>query len=186
MDLQGSLSEFSVDDILQFLGSSGKTGLLRITRQPHTMAQMGSVFFVDGKMVHAELESLQGEEVIHNMMLWDEGRFVFDPDITSEARSIREANATVLIEAARRKDEWDYMAKAIPSLDWIPEFTLPEDQNTGQQITLNTSEWVVLSKIDGRRSLREVALAAGLSEFNTCRLLFTLIQNHLIKLTAPS
>ena len=186
MDLQGSLSEFTVDDILQFLGSSAKTGLLRITRQPHTIAQIGSVFFVDGRMVHAELDQLEGEEVLYNMMLWTEGRFVFDPDVTSESRSIRQPNANVLIEGARRKDEWVYMARDIPDLDHVPEFTLPQDQDTGQQITLNTSEWVVLSKIDGKRSLREVARQSGLSEFNTCRLLFSLIRNHLIKLTPPT
>ena len=186
MDLQGSLSEFTVDDILQFIGSSAKTGLLRITRQPHTVAQIGSVFFVDGRMVHAELEHLEGEEVLYSMMLWTEGRFVFDPDVTTESRTVRQSNANVLIEGARRKDEWDYMSHEIPDLDHVPEFTLPENQDTGQQITLNTSEWVVLSKIDGSKSLRDVARQSGLSEFNTCRLLFSLIQNHLIKLKPPT
>lgn len=186
MDLQGSLSEFSVPDILQFLGSSGKTGLLRVTRLPHTAAQIGSVFFEDGRMVHAELAHLEGEEVLYGMMLWDDGRFVFDPDVTNDARTLHQSNANVLIEGARRKDEWEYMAKQIPDLNLVPEFTLPDDQDTGQQITLNTSEWVVLSKIDGKRSIREVARDSGLSEFHTCRLLFSLLSNHLIKLSSPS
>ncbi len=77
------------------------------------------------------------------------------------------------------------IAQQIPSLNLVPEFVMPDDEQAGKQIVLNTSEWVVLSKIDGKRSLRDVAKVANLSEFHTCRLLYTLISNGLIRLHPP-
>jgi hypothetical protein len=68
----------------------------------------------------------------------------------------------------------------------VPEFVLPGDNETGQQITLNTSEWVVLSKIDGQRNLTEVAEAASISEYHTCRLIYPLVANKLIRLRSRS
>jgi len=44
------------------------------------------------------------------------------------------------MEAARRRDEWAVISKQIPSVDWIPEFVIPDENETGGQINLNTSE----------------------------------------------
>ena len=65
------------------------------------------------------------------------------------------------MEAARRLDEWRVLSKKIPSTDMIPEFVVQE--NREGQINLNTSEWLILSKIDGHRSIKAIAAASGLS-----------------------
>ena len=44
----------------------------------------------------------------------------------------------------------------------------------------------MLSKIDGNRSVKELAEAASISEYNTCRLLYPLVANQLIRLREPS
>jgi hypothetical protein len=51
------------------------------------------------------------------------------------------------MEAARRLDEWRVLSKKVPSVDMVPEFVV-QDSREGQ-INLNTSEWLILSKIDG-------------------------------------
>ena len=63
------------------------------------------------------------------------------------------------MEAARRLDEWRVLSKKIPSVGPGPEFVVQE--NREGQINLNTSEWLILSKIDGQRSVKEIAAAAG-------------------------
>ena len=50
---------------------------------------------------------------------------------------------------------------------------------------LDMSAWVVLSKIGSDRSVKELAEAASISEYNTCRLLYPLIVNRLIRLREP-
>ncbi|MFQ5792351.1 MAG: DUF4388 domain-containing protein [Acidobacteriota bacterium] len=181
MDFHGSLSEFQLPDVIQFLSGAGKTGVLKLLEG----GQRGAIYLARGRIVHAELGGLTGEEAFCSMVVLSAGEFHFEPEVTTEVSTISRSNTSLLMEAARRSDEWKVMSEQIPGVDWIPEFVLPEGSEAGKQITLNTSEWIVLSKIDGRRSLRAIAQAANLSLFHTCRLLYGLVSTNLIRLREP-
>jgi hypothetical protein len=84
------------------------------------------------------------------------------------------------MEAARRLDEWRVLSKKIPSVDLVPEFVILE--NREGQINLNTMEWLLLSKIDGERSIRQIAAAAGMGVFDAAKLLSGLVATNLIRL----
>jgi hypothetical protein len=84
------------------------------------------------------------------------------------------------MEAARRLDEWRVLSKKIPSVELVPEFVIQE--NREGQINLNTMEWLLLSKIDGHRSVREIAAAAGMGVFDAAKLLYGLVATNLIRL----
>jgi hypothetical protein len=58
-------------------------------------------------------------------------------------------------------------------------------ENREGQINLNTSEWMILSKIDGHRSIKAIAAASGLSVFDAAKMLYGLIGNNLIRLKEP-
>ena len=180
VELQGSIREFNVSDIVQFLSGSEKTGRLHLTASQ--TATKGSICFTKGTVVHAELGGAVGEEAFFDLMLWGDGQFVFEPDAVVSEKTVRKSSTNLLLEGARRKDEWSVLSQYIPDMGLVPEFVLPGDNETGQQITLNTSEWVVLSKIDGQRNLKEVAEAASISEYHTCRLIYPLVANKLIRL----
>lgn len=184
VELQGSIREFGLSDIVQFLGSSRKTGRLDMTDSESR--RRAAVYFEEGSIVHAEVGSSTGEEAFFELMRWNDGEFSFEPEATSEEASVRLNGATLLMEGARRSDEWELLSKYIPDTNWIPEFVPPDESQTGKQIMLNTSEWIVLSKIDGERSVKELAEAANITEYNTCRLLYPLVANHLIRLREPS
>ena len=184
VELQGSLRKFGLSDIVQFLGSSRKTG--RLDMSEPAGRRRAAIFFQDGSVVHAQMDGSTGEEAFFELMRWSDGEFSFEPDVTSELSSVRLSGANLLMEGARRSDEWALLSKYIPDTDWIPEFVLPDENQTGKQIMLNTSEWIVLSKIDGERSVKELGEAASISEYNTCRLLYPLVANQLIRLREPS
>jgi len=179
-ELEGSIREFNVSDVVQFLSGSEKTGILRL-RTSQSGAE-GSILFAEGTVVHAELGGSVGEDAFFDLMLWGEGQFAFEPDVEPTEHTVRQSSTNLLLEGARRKDEWSVLSRHIPDMGLVPEFVLPGDNETGQQVTLNTSEWVVLSKIDGQRNLKEVALAASISEYHTCRLIYPLVANKLIRL----
>jgi hypothetical protein len=182
MDFHGSLDDFHLPDIIQFLSGAGKTGVLRIASEH----QEGAIYLQSGRITHAVSEELQGEEAVYALFLFNTGRFDFDPDVTTEAATVSRSNTNLLMEAARRKDEWDsVIAEQIPNVDGVPEFVLPDQNDTGKQITLNTSEWIVLSKIDGRRSIRTIAKDANLSVYQACRLLYGLVATGFIRLRTP-
>lgn len=179
-ELAGSIREFNLTDIVQFLSGSEKTGKLSL-KAPGTGAE-GAIVFSKGTVVHAESGTSVGEEAFFDLMLWPEGQFAFEPDFVPSEKTVRQSSTNLLLEGARRKDEWGVLSQRIPDMELVPEFVIPDDQQAGQQITLNTSEWVVLSKIDGRRTLQEIAEAASISEYHTCRLVYPLVANKLIRL----
>ena len=85
------------------------------------------------------------------------------------------------MEAARRLDEWRVLSKKIPSTDMIPEFVVQESREG--QINLNTSEWLILSKIDGQRSIKAIAAGRPASRSSTSsKILYGLIATGLIRL----
>jgi hypothetical protein len=58
-------------------------------------------------------------------------------------------------------------------------------ENREGQINLNTMEWLLLSKIDGQRSLRAIAAATELTVFDAAKLLYGLVATGLIRLRDP-
>jgi len=186
MAFQGSLTELHLPDIIQLVSVSGKSGVFHLTQGAHK----GEIFLHDGKIVHAQIGDTAGEEAVYALAIWSEGDFQFEPGVATEHRTIAKSNTNLLMEAARRLDEWRVLSKKIPSTDHVAEFVVQEHREG--QISLNTSEWLILSKIDGRRSIKQIAAASGLSVFDVSKILFGLIATSLIRLhdsgpqTAPS
>ena len=176
MAFQGSLAELHLPDIIQLISVSGKTGVFHLTNG----ALAGEIYLNDGKIVHAQLDDVSGEEAVYALAIWSEGDFRFDPGVASETRTITKSNTNLLMEAARRLDEWRVLSKKIPSTDLVPEFVVQEHRDG--QINLNTSEWLILSKIDGQRSIKAIAAATRLSAFDAAKILYGLIATGLIRL----
>jgi hypothetical protein len=180
MAFQGSLAELHLPDIIQLISVSGKTGVFHLTDG----ALKGRIFLNDGKIVHAELDDVSGEEAVYALAIWSQGDFRFEPGIATDQRTINKSNTNLLMEAARRLDEWRVLSKKVPSVDMVPEFVV-QDSREGQ-INLNTSEWMILSKIDGHRSVKSIAQSAGLSVFDVAKILYGLVATSLIRLKAAS
>jgi hypothetical protein len=179
MAFQGSLAELHLPDIIQLISVRGKTGVFHLTD-----GQLkGQIYLNDGKIVHAELEDVAGEEAVYALAIWSQGEFRFDPGVPTEHRTISKSNTNLLMEAARRLDEWRVLSKKVPSTDMIPEFVVQEGRDG--QINLNTSEWLILSKIDGQRSIKQIAGSSSLSVFDVAKILYGLIATSLIRLREP-
>ena len=176
MAFQGSLAELHLPDIIQLISVSGKTGVFHLADGPLN----GQIYLHDGKIIHAQLEDTSGEEAVYALAIWSQGDFRFEPGIATELRTISKSNTNLLMEAARRLDEWRVLSKKIPSTEMVPEFVV-QDSREGQ-INLNTSEWLILSKIDGVRSIKGIAAVSGLSVFDAAKILYGLIATGLIRL----
>lgn len=180
MAFQGSLAELHLPDIIQLISVSGKTGVFHLTNGH----MQGEIYLHDGKIVHASIDDVSGEEAVYALAIWNQGDFRFDPGTATPHRTITKSNTNLLMEAARRLDEWRVLSKKVPSVDWVPEF-LTLDNREGQ-INLNTSEWMILSKIDGRRSVKAIAGECSVSVFDVAKILYGLVAAGLIGLKEPS
>jgi hypothetical protein len=180
MAFQGSLAELHLPDIIQLISVSGKTGVFQLTNG----TLQGQIYLHDGKIVHAVLEDVSGEEAVYALAIWSQGDFKFEPGTATPNRTISKSNTNLLMEAARRLDEWRVLSKKVPSTDWVPEFVVLD--NREGQINLNTSEWMILSKIDGQRSVKSIAVTCGLSVFDVAKILYGLVAAGLIGLKEPT
>ena len=176
MAFQGSLAELHLPDIIQLISVSGKTGVFNLVDG----ALRGYIYLNEGKIVHAQLEDVAGEEAVYALAIWSQGEFKFEPGVSTDQKTITKSNTNLLMEAARRLDEWRVLSKKIPSTDLLPEFVILE--NREGQINLNTMEWLILSKIDGHRSIKQIAAGGGLSPFDVSKILYGLIAAGLIRL----
>ena len=175
MAFQGSLAELHLPDIIQLISVSGKSGVFHLTDGPH----QGEIYLHEGRIVHAQLDDTAGEEAVYALAIWSQGDFKFDHGVATEHRTISKSNTNLLMEAARRLDEWRVLSKKIPSTDMVPEFVVQEHREG--QISLNTGEWLVLSKIDGHRTIKQMAAASGLSVFDVAKILYGLVATGLIR-----
>jgi hypothetical protein len=176
MAFQGSLAELHLPDIIQLVSVSGKTGVFHLTDAAHR----GDIWLHEGRIVHAETDDLFGEEAVYALAIWRAGEFRFEASAAAPRQTIQKSNTNLLMEAARRLDEWRVLSKKIPSVELVPEFVILE--NREGQINLNTMEWLLLSKIDGERSVRQIAAAAGMGVFDAAKLLYGLVATNLIRL----
>src|SRR5436853_5093098 len=153
MAFQGSLKELPLPDIIQLVSVSGKTGKFTLSRD----ADRGFIFLKNGQMVHAHVADLIGEEAIYSLAIWNQGEFQFSPGEEPERQTITKSNTNLLMEAARRLDEWRVLSKKVPSVDYIPELQVRESRH--EQITLNPQERLLITHIDGHHSIAEIGTA---------------------------
>src|SRR3982750_1351095 len=177
MAFQGSLKELPLPDIIQLVSVSGKTGVFSLRRNGDSST--GEIFLRGGQIVHAQAGDLQGEEAMYELAIWPEGEFVFTPGKETEVTTIQKSNTNLLMEAARRIDEWQVLSKRIPSTRLVPGFT---NQGATTSVSLTPQEGSLICKIDERRSIEEVAIGLGMSPFEVCKLLYGLITSGLVTL----
>jgi hypothetical protein len=181
MSLQGSLKHLHLADVIQLISVSGKTGMFHLKKEDH----VGQIYLKDGNIVHAEVDEIKGEEAVYELAIWSEGEFNFEPDVEPSVRTISKSNTNLLMEAARRLDEWRVLSKKIPSLDLIPEFVVDQNQDRGQ-IQLTTSEWLILSKINGKQDIRTISKNCNLPVFDVSKVLYGLVTHGLVALKMPA
>ncbi len=176
MSLQGSLSELPLPDVIQLVSVSGKTGAFEIQREHET----GSIFLRDGQIVDAMVGRLRGDAAVYEMAIWSQGFFVFRPGEETDEVTIHISNANLMMEAARRLDEWRVLSRKIPSLDLVPYFTTRE--KGADQVTLSPHEWILVTRIDDEHTIEEIAETLHWSAFDVSKLLFGMITSGLVAL----
>ncbi len=127
----------------------------------------------------------QVEETIFTLFTWTAGTFSFEADVLPDDPevTVRLNPEGLLLEGARRVDEWSVIAKKIPSLDAV--FAIEGDERkTGEALGLVEMELAVFPLIDGRRTAREIQEICGLTEFEISRVLYGLLSAGRIRRTA--
>ena len=156
-------------------------------QRARTGHRLGDILVEMGALSRRELERqirAQVEEVIFELISWSEGYFSFEdgplPESLGEA-TVRIPTESLLMESARRIDEWSRIEAKVPHLGVVPRFTGPQE-GEGVQLDLLPFEWEVLAGIDGASDVRTIAAELGRSDFDVARTLFGLAVSGIIVL----
>jgi hypothetical protein len=139
--------------------------------------ERGFIYLKNGQIVHAKLGDITGEEAVYALAIWSSGDFQFSPNEETDLVTIQRSNTSLLMEAARRLDEWKVLSRKIPGVDWVPAL-LPRD--AGEPVTLSPPEWNLVIRIDGKQTVEELARAADSNSFDTAKVLYGLVTANLV------
>src|SRR5438067_7094181 len=141
--------------------------------------RLGEILVSLGALTPRELERqlrFQIEEVVFEVMSWREGYFSFSEGPPTELptdTTVRIPTEALLMEGARRIDEWSRIEGRIPHLGVVPMLAPPQEASEGE-LDLLPPEWEMLAMINGVRDVRAIAAELGRSDFEVAKTLFGL------------
>jgi len=228
--LQGELSAFRLPEVLTFLSTSRKSGMLSLA----SAGKEASLFFQDGALVYAgsnqeafrlgfvllrkkkitttqrefiddlmkreggrfgqiaiqqkilteaqlqDFLKVQVSEIVYDAFVWDGGQFSFEQhaSVPPYAVTISIDLGNLIMEGARRIDEWERCAALLPDKSLVFRVVVtPRDE----KITLTADEWKILFLINGLRTIDELCHDADDDAFHVYRVLYGLYANKLIE-----
>jgi tetratricopeptide (TPR) repeat protein len=178
MAIRGNLNEASLPDVLQLLAMGNKTGTLSLNES----GLSGIICFDNGRICHAAVSgrSLGTEDAVFLMFKWNHGLFSFEPGVQppEDARMVSLDPQGLLLEGARRVDEWSLIEKKLPSFDVV--FALDRQQLLKNSIALSEEQQKLLPLIDGFRDVHALMRVSKLGEFDTGKALFGLMSGAFI------
>jgi len=173
MAIRGSLSEASLPDVLQLLAMGSKTGCLTLNVDDAS----GSIYFENGRVCYASVSTrtLDTDDAVFAMFNWTHGAFSFEPGENPPAGVARTAvdPQELLLEGARRVDEWSLIEKKVPNFDIV--FALDRQQMLHNTIAFSREQQTLLPLIDGNRTVRELMQESKLGEFAIGKALYGLV-----------
>lgn len=139
--------------------------------------RLGELLVRNGALSQEQLQrfiSLQIEEAVYHLFSWNQGSFHFDPDQKPDEGLflVNIAAESLLMEGARRVDEWSLIQKKIPSMDVV----FAVEKTPDKDVELTKEQKKLLPLIDGHRTVEELVHESGMVEFEVAKSLFGLIQ----------
>lgn len=233
MAIEGPLHELGLEDVLQLLDLTRKTGVLHIRSERHRDEvqlhfEEGALFLVRrkrpirriaehlvaaGKLTEGELkralelqklnpdqlighvlvemgsvsrEELERqlrfhlEESVYDLLAWREGEFRFvEGGVARADTKVRVRVESMLMEGARRIDEWSRLQVRIPTMEAVPSLAAPEGHDAAP-LDLRPDEWAVLAAVDGESDLRRIAAVVGRGTFEVAKTVYGLLSTGIV------
>jgi hypothetical protein len=134
------------------------------------------------------LNSLQTHfvNVVQRLFTWVEGFFRFENNVLPPPDKIitRISLENIIIEGSRQMREWEQLQDEIPSLDMALKFAERPGANL-RNVNLSVEEWRVVSYINPKNTIRQIARATQLNDLEIRRIVYGLMQAGLVEIIRP-
>ena len=179
-----------------------------LAKQKQTLQRLGHVLITQSYITPKDLKdaiTVQVSQIVFKVFRWRDGEYHFAPSDTVDydRENFNPMSADfILMEGIRMVDEWPIIEKKIPSMDIV--FKPAVDPNSievgggaeeealggserkrsaassSNKIRLTPEEERIFRKVDGTQTVQGIIDSVGMSEFDTCRMLFDLLNRNLI------
>ena len=122
-------------------------------------------------------------EIVRKLYTWVEGSFRFEAEMLppEDRINVRLDLENLIIEGSRQLREWEQLQDEIPSLDMALKFTDRPLKN----VNLSVEEWRVVSYINPKNTMKQIASANRMSDLDVRRIVYGLLQAGLVEIVRP-
>lgn len=188
--LEGTLDEFSLRELLSFLGATAQSGTLQV------MGERGGMLHLDGGRLRAgepsedptlsdrlasgvapdaELVTEQLVAMLASVLIPTTARFRFLPGPADERLAGFDFDLDDIMEKGRQRLEaWKVIADVIGSTGTTLHLASELPVDVGRVI-IERADWQVLATVDGQRTVADIVTLLGRTAFDVCSTLYRLV-----------
>ncbi len=196
---EGKLIQASMDsrvtrltDIMVKVGklTADQAKAVRARTQVDTDKEMGLLMIQSGMLNQNDI--IQGVksyllESVYQLFTWRDGAFRFDANVLPSEERITVAVSLdhLIIEGSRRVQEWEQLRDELPDLD-VPLRFVERPETNLRNINLSVEQWKVISFINARNTIRQIANFLKIDEFQIRRVVYGLQSAGLVEVMATA
>jgi hypothetical protein len=184
------MGDNDVNHLAQILQHSGKLSaeqaqIIQSHAEGKSDKQLGHLLITAGRVTQNDIiQSVRQNvlDIVYRLFTWAEGIFRFEANrLPSPGHiTIPIDLESVIMEGSRRLKEWEVLQEELPDLDVSLQFTDRPDTRL-RNINLTVEEWRVVSFVNPRNTIRQIAKANNLSEFEIRRIVYGMLQAGLVE-----
>ncbi len=125
-------------------------------------------------------------DIVYRLFTWVEGTFRFEADHDPPANRITIPIdlEVVIMEGSRRLQESSRLLEELPDLEATLKF-VDRPEARLRNINLTVEEWRVISFVNPKNTIRQIAKANKLSDFQVRRTVYGMLQAGIVELISP-
>ena len=174
-------------EILQNSGklSSEQAKIIQSHAEKKSDRELGHLLITAGRVTQNDIiQSIRQSvlNIVYKLFTWTDGLFRFETNKLPSSGHITVPIdlESVIMEGSRRLKEWEILQDELPDLDVAIRFTDRPDARL-KNINLTVEEWRVVSFVNPRNTIRQIAKANNLSEFEIRRIVYGMLQAGLVE-----
>jgi hypothetical protein len=151
--------------------------------------ELGLLLINAGYVTQADILGSVRMHVLNNvypLFTWPEGTFRFESNVLpfEDRITVSVDLENVIMEGSRRLKEWERLQDELPNLDLALRFADRPGANM-RNISMSVEEWRVVSFINPRNTVRQIAQYNNMSDFQIRKIVYGLLQAGLVELVRP-
>jgi hypothetical protein len=172
--MQGNLSDFKLEEIIQSISTSKKSGKLEVDG----VMGMYGIYFSNGEIVHANGPYSIGEEAILDVFLEINGQFSFITNIVLPPRTIRKNIFDIIATGiSLREENFDIIKQITKTTKMVPN-----SKNDKEGVELSKDEIKLLKYILDGTPISNIMEQMSMSYVKFLEILKGLLQKEIVTL----